>query len=270
MATLKPDLSGQFFNVIQEPLKAGDYFDVQYNIQNTGTAHAAPSSVNFYLSTNNIISSADRYLGNALVSDINAGSNTGTLTKRLYLPGLGDSFWNSKGNGTYTIGMFVDAGNFISESNEWNNSNTGMLDKDDLNIYAKQTTVTVNIDRVKGDFDGLWNDSDFYSRVKIDGQTSLSPTVGGKNDLSPNWQFVKSGTLGRVPITIELWDSDPGYDDHVDIDPRKGDKNLHLTYDPITGSITGDKFGTRGRQIYSRGDGSDSDQGEIWFRVNHA
>ena len=167
--------------------------------------------------------------------------------------------------------MIVDAGNFVSESNEGNNSNTGEFkDYDQLPIYAKKTTVTVNIDRVKGDFDGWRNSSDFYSRVKINGQTSVSPTVDGKNDLSPNWQFKVSGTLGRVPITIELWDSDTGYDDHVDISPIRNDKNLTLWYDPITGSITGDKSGTRGQQIYSRGDGHDSDRGEIWFRVNHA
>lgn len=270
MTTSKPDLSGKYFNVVQEPRNAGQYLDVQYNIQNTGKASAAPSKVSFYLSTNSTISKYDRLLGSAYIKDLKAGQNTGQLNKRLYLPGLSNSFWNTKGNATYTIGMIVDDGNYIKESNESNNSNTGMFkDKDDLNIYSKKTTVTVNIDRVKGDFDGWRNDSDFYSRVKISNQTSVSPTVSGKNDLSPNWQFKTSGTLGPVPIRVELWDSDFGSDDHVDINKRAGQKNLSLSYDPITGKISGDAFGSKGQQIYTKGAG-DSDSGEMWFRVSHS
>ncbi|HBB30782.1 MAG TPA: hypothetical protein DDZ80_02255 [Cyanobacteria bacterium UBA8803] len=270
------DLSGEYFNVNPEPLNAGDYFDVEFQVQNTEVHRAGAFNVNFYLSTNNTISAYDRYLGSYLVNSLAGNSDTGTLRTRLKLPWAGDSFWNNIGDGTYYIGMIVDANNNIRETNEGNNTSTSWLnDHDDVPIYnTQQGWVTVTINRVKGDFDPIWNDSDFYSRISIAGQEWRSPTKGGSNDYRPpNWYFTKWVTGSTVPITIKLYDEDgPSWlnpDDHVDIDPRWGDKDLHLTYNLSTGQISGDVYGSQGQQIYARGAG-DSSRGEIWFTVNRS
>lgn len=268
------DLSGKYFDVIQEPLKAGDGFSVNYQIQNTGVGTAAASTAKFYLSKDNVINSSDYFLGSAFVGSLASNTSTANLTQYLALPGAGNAFW-SGGDGTYHIGMVVDGNNNVSETNEANNASTGEFkDFDSLSInYTKLNQIKVNINRVAQidnlDPDPIFtNRADFYSKVTIAGVTQSSPTVDGKDDVSPNWEFIQT-TGGRVPIKIELWESDSGSgDEHVDINSRRGYKDLNLTYDPLTGAIYGDSYGSRGQQIYSSGAG-DSDRGKIWFTIDH-
>ncbi|ACB54144.1 putative peptidase [Crocosphaera subtropica ATCC 51142] len=147
---------------------------------------------------------------------------------------------------------------------------------------APTTWVTVTVNRVKGDFDpgkerrlgrGLRRgDSDFYTVLSIDNQPEWrSPTKVGSNDyIPPDWQLIRFTENPIVPITIRLYDQDKGPfnpDDHIDIDWRSGDKDLHLTYNWLTGEITGDLNGFQGEQIYASG-GGDSQVGEIWFTIS--
>ncbi|MFB2980004.1 CARDB domain-containing protein [Microseira sp. BLCC-F43] len=268
------DLSGKYFDVIQEPLKAGDGFSVNYQIQNTGVGTAAASTAKFYLSKDNVINASDYFLGSAFIGSLASNTSTATLTQNLTLPGAGNAFW-SGGDGTYRIGMIVDANNNVSETNEANNASTGEFkDFDSLLInYTKLNQIKVNINRVAQidnlDPDPIFtNRADFYSKVTIAGVQQSSPTIDGKDDVSPNWQFIQTAG-GRVPIKIELWESDTGSgDEHVDINSRTGYKDLNLTYDPLTGAIYGDVAGSKGQQIYSYGAG-DSDRGKIWFTIDH-
>jgi hypothetical protein len=267
------DLSGDYFNVIQEPRNAGDSLQAQFRIRNSQVNTSGDFDVKFYISTNDYISTYDRYLGSYQVNSVAGNSTSGLFTKTLRLPPKGDSFW-SKGDGTYSIGMIVDGNNEVAETHEYNNSNLGEFDDYDSlrinNTRGKWVTVTIN--RLKGDFDGWLNDSDFYSRVSFDsnpystGNWSRSPTIGGDNDISPNWTFRKYVTGSTVPITIQVYDSDSFLtlgDDHIDIDPSGG-RDLNLSYNVNTGRITGDLSGYRGWRMYSR------DKGEIWFTVNHS
>lgn len=141
---------------------------------------------------------------------------------------------------------------------------------------AVSPVITVNINRVH-QIDNLDTDpivttdrADFYSQVTIAEETRRSDTVGGKDDALPNWRF--TGTAhNSVRIVIRLYDEDGGLaggDDHCDINPRPGIKDLSLTYDLNTGRISGDATGTRGNPINVRGAG-DSDKAEIWFSINH-
>lgn len=129
------DLSGKYFNVVTEPLDAADTFNVEYQLQNTGPGKAAASTAKFYLSTNSTISTADYLLGSATVNSLAAGASTAIATKSLTLPSATNTYWDTIGDGTYYIGMIVDANNSVSETNEANNSNTGLLkDRDDVII----------------------------------------------------------------------------------------------------------------------------------------
>lgn len=268
------DLSGQYFNVNPEPLKAGDYFDVDFRIQNSEVNSSGDFDVKFYLSKNKTISGShpyDRYLGRYSVSNVYGNSTSSTFSKRLRLPSLGDSYWD--GDGTYYIGMIVDANDEVKETNEFNNDSTAWLDDyDDVRINnTRGARVSVKINRVKGDYDGWLNDSDFYSRISIGNSTWRTPTKGGSNDYRPpNWVYSRYVNGTTVPIAIQLWDSDgflTGKDDHVDIDPKVGYKDVNILYNLRTGRITQDVSGYKGWNLYSRGE---SGKGQIWFTVNQS
>ena len=275
--TRSPDLVGTQFNVVQEPLNAGNFFDVNFTVRNQGFDNAGSFNINFYLSTNRTISQFDRFLGWSFINGIWVN---GTIRggQRLQLPAMNDPFW-STGDGQYYIGMIVDANNVIRESNESNNRNTGLFN-DFEDVFIGQTrsrAVIVEVNRVKGDFDPgrriqgpRRGDSDFYTVLSIDNREWRSPIKGGSNDYEPrDWRLGIITTNPNVPIVIKLYDDDRGPfndDDHIDIDFRPGDKDLHLTYNWITGQITGDLNGLRGQQIYARG-GGDSQVGEIWFTI---
>ncbi|MEQ8975153.1 MAG: CARDB domain-containing protein [Coleofasciculus sp. C1-SOL-03] len=131
------DLSGLDFDVTSEPLDAGDSFDIDFDISNTGSS-AGAFDVSFYLSSNNTISTVDQFLGSTTINGL-AGNSTGSFTTSLNLPGVNHSFWDLYGDDTYYIGMQVDSGADVTESNETNNSNVGFLfDYDDVAINNTQ------------------------------------------------------------------------------------------------------------------------------------
>ena len=84
-------------------------------------------------------------------------------------------------------------------------------------------------------------DGDYYSRIIIDGKKKVSKEITGE-DFRPNWTFTQNVPINKktIPISIELWDSDWGHDDHMDISPRKTTTNLHLNYDLVTKKWSGD------------------------------
>ena len=131
------DLKGTYFTSAK-PLNAGNNFNINFSIQNSGNTSAGAFKASFYLSTDSTITTSDYYLGVSDISSLSANGSTGVLTKNLNLPVAGDYFWS--GNKTYYIGMIVDSGNAIAETNESNNANTGNgLDYNDVSI-----TIPIN------------------------------------------------------------------------------------------------------------------------------
>ncbi|CAL1125489.1 unnamed protein product [Cladocopium goreaui] len=118
------DLRGTNFNVVQEPLEAGDSFDLQFTVQNAAAGNAGPFSVRFYLSSNSLINSSDRLIGQFSFNGL-AGNSSQANSVNLTLPT--DAILYGNGDNTYYIGMIVDAGGAVAESNENNNSNRGEL-----------------------------------------------------------------------------------------------------------------------------------------------
>jgi len=127
------DLVAKFFDLIQEPLVAGESFDVQFEVENTEAGNAGEFSVDFYLSTNDWFSTNDKFLNSYQVNSLPGNNTTGKITINLDLPPFDDSFWGE--NGTYYVGMIVDEENQVTETNEENNLNQGkFIDFDDVNV----------------------------------------------------------------------------------------------------------------------------------------
>jgi Ca2+-binding RTX toxin-like protein len=169
--TQQADLAGTDFNVLPEPLNAGNNFSVDIELENSGLANAGPFDVSFYLSTNDTISTSDLLLDTVSFTGLGANSS-GTFTANLALPGINDTFWN--GDGTYYIGMIVDSGNAIAEIDESNNSNVGfLLDYDDVAINNTELSGTEDRDVLTGTQSndtlfGLRGDDDLFGNAGND------------------------------------------------------------------------------------------------------
>ncbi|MBN2475981.1 MAG: pre-peptidase C-terminal domain-containing protein [Pirellulales bacterium] len=118
------DLFGAAFDLPgSEQTAAGSTLDVAFQIGNGEADPAGSFDVDFYFSTDNVIASTDYHLGTYRVDGLSGNSATGTLTKRLALPPVGEPLYH--GDAWYYVGMIVDAGHEISETDEGNNRSTG-------------------------------------------------------------------------------------------------------------------------------------------------
>jgi hypothetical protein len=133
-----------------------------------------------------------------------------------------------------------------------------------LSMY--KVAQTDNLDKL----DALGSDkADFYVLLWINGKDmgrskNVSSDVG-----ETGWIRNLSSANRYVKIRIRLMEDDggaEGEDDHVDINPAKGKKDLDFTYDTRTGRIYGDVNGRRGVNIHAAGEG-DSDRGQLWFKI---
>jgi len=174
--------------------------------------------------------------------------------------------WDTKG--TYSVGLRV-----TDSQPSGPGGIIGPLDTDTkyttvVITEAPPKTVTVTIIEVGAidtmDSIGPLSAADFYARVSIDGfSLPDSPVRSNDDDIYPRWSFSRLVSKTKVPIHIEIWDSDwPLSDDHVDINKDPNHRDLDLFFDTATESITGDL--TYG---YSKGGGGDGNRAEIWFNV---
>jgi len=118
----KADLTGSYFDS-DEGLKWGQDFYVDAGIANKGTARSIGSTVSFYLSNNDIISTGDYFLGSRNVASVGAGSAYGLSNHKLTLPSNIPSRFTATDD--VFVGMIVDSGDVVDESDERNNRNQG-------------------------------------------------------------------------------------------------------------------------------------------------
>jgi hypothetical protein len=184
----------------------------------------------------------------------------------------------------------VDAGEVLatsSHNSNWNEAINKNLDAGDyfVQVYRysgqsnyslklaeslPQVQFTINQVQALNNPDSGWfgDDADFYSRLQINGTSLSSGVVSNSNNISPNWTFTQSVTGRYVSLEVELWDSDGGLagaDDRIDIDPAAG-QNLNITFDVVTGAITGDVLGNRGQLLNLAG--ASGDRARMWFTVD--
>jgi pimeloyl-ACP methyl ester carboxylesterase len=158
----KPDLIAEAFNS-DENLKWGQSFDVSFRVKNIGNASAGSSWARIMLSSNDNIESSDRNLGWVKVNSLAPGQSR-SFTRSLTLPSSPPSGFTS--NDSVNIGIRVDDyRNYVSESNEGNNSNRG-LGKD-------RDAVTVSAANAKPDLVGS------YFKVQDTGQWGQTLNTSG-------------------------------------------------------------------------------------------
>ncbi|NEP61235.1 MAG: S8 family serine peptidase, partial [Symploca sp. SIO2G7] len=186
--TQLPDLVGRNFDILQEPLNAGDSFSVDFTLQNSGDIAAGAFNVSFYLSTDNNITSSDYLLDTASVSGLSDLSFV-NLTQNLTLPGVNNSFWN--GDGTYFVGMIVDSGGTVTESNENNNSNVGLL--------LDYDNVVVSVDDAYEENDTIATAYDLSNQE----QTWLSNIAGLGLQADQDWYRIDV-TQGYENLVVDL------------------------------------------------------------------
>ena len=93
---------------------AGDYISVSYTIKNNGTTLAGGSYTHFYLSTDSTYDGGDTLLNYDYVNSLPAGSNTSNTVYMTIPSGTSD--------GSYYIIAYADGWNYVTESNENNNT----------------------------------------------------------------------------------------------------------------------------------------------------
>src|ERR1051325_902749 len=121
---LLSDLAGSFFDA-PSPTGPGSTINVTYQVSNTGGPDTPSFHVDFYLSNNQAIGGGDIKLGTGADLTVAADSNSGHQTKSVTLPAANDPFWATTTGGSYYLGMIIDTGNTVSETDENNNANHG-------------------------------------------------------------------------------------------------------------------------------------------------
>jgi len=161
-------------------VSAGAAFDLNFALTNTGNTDAGSFKVAFYVSTDNkydpatdrlLTSSNDPnttfyYTVNSLLAGaINSFSLNQANNNELILPGIADSFW-SQGNGTYYIGMVIDA-----DPNNPTTVNTGVIDEvDELNNYSTGTPTDLGANYAAVNLTGA-------NRVDLQGEGAFSAST---------------------------------------------------------------------------------------------
>jgi hypothetical protein len=132
-------------------------------------------------------------------------------------------------------------------------------------LLVKHLHAIDNLD--KGDMFGK-NRADFYAMVDVNG-TTYKTNIMAKDDGSPWWKIPMDRRNRISHIHIMLMDDDGGFegkDDHVDINPRPGRKDLEFKFDRMTGRIFGAVAGHLNETFVSRG-GGDDDKGIMTFVI---
>lgn len=122
-----------------------------------------------------------------------------------------------------------------------------------------------NVDQ--GDMFGA-NRADLYALVTVNG-TAYKTKVVAKDHAKPNWQIPLDMSKRLNTITIQIMDDDGGFerrDDHIDISPIAGKKNMSFTYNRATNELSGEASGKALSRLTYVGKGDD-DRAQITFRV---
>jgi C1A family cysteine protease len=152
-----PDLTCTSISLSSENWVIGSSITADVTDANIGEAAASWNNTDLYISTNNVINSSDTYLGEVHFSDI-AASETSTQSITFTAPSLAD--------GTYWIGVLVDASNNVVESVE-------------ANSFTRNGTITLSQN-------GLPD-------ISID-PTALSSILGPNRTLSQNLTISNTGS----------------------------------------------------------------------------
>jgi hypothetical protein len=112
------------------------------------------------------------------------------------------------------------------------------------------------------------NRADLFALVIIN-KKSYKTEIMSKDDGEPMWKIPLDMSRRYSNIHLSIKDEDGGLegkDDHIDINPRGGQKDLIFTYDRYTGKIWGAVKGKAHGTIMATG-GGDDDKASISFAI---
>lgn len=116
-ASAKPDLTGASFSgTLPANANIGTSFNVDNGVTNLTSVVTGAGTVGVYLSTDATITTADRLIGSWTFSSVGANTTLRNLTRVTIDP--------TTAPGTYYVGIYVDSGNVLAETNETNNAKT--------------------------------------------------------------------------------------------------------------------------------------------------
>jgi len=261
----KPDLVGTNFELDLGILNLGDV-QASFTVRNAGQSAAGGFYVGFYLSENSYISTSDVYLTRRYVSSLAAGANyNGTITLS---PDTGDPF---AGDGTYTIGMYIDYSGLVAEADEGNNRNEGPgLDQAPAS-YGKKIFLSdfehgdgamqIINDTAWAPEDGLWHST--TRRGAEAGHSGTHSMYYGRYDkLGGDWDYDIGDSAGvfytkrielpdePVALTINYWSEVEASTSY--------DLILVQVYDPETGIY---------HRVLEKGSGLVGDTGGAWVQA---
>ena len=200
----------------------------------------------------------------------------------------GDLLQASRKTGTVNDTVYSDrliAGDyFLRVTNSSTVSSTYDLDLKGTPITKANFGVTIERIKAIDDLEG-WGrgEADLYAMTTIAGEEKAFHDINlhDDDDITPNFNFTKDVdiTSRYIPFTIKVFESDGGgllssSHEHVDINPLKGQKDLTLSYDTLTGRVIGNELSAyrvyqEGESITIYGSG-DSDRGMVTFKVNYS
>ena len=184
----QPDLIGTNFDSL-EPLEWGQSFTVDYTVKNRGIVNAGSSVVEFYMSSDDQISSSDYYLGSYTIPGIISAGTLRDLTKILSLPTTPPTGFTATDD--VYIGMIIDANNDVAEYDESNNRNVGLgLDKDLVGLVLRTTIFSEGFE---GAFPGSWAVGDADSSGTPAYWDKVNSTFGNEGTLSGSWKGYVAG-----------------------------------------------------------------------------
>lgn len=131
-----------------------------------------------------------------------------------------------------------------TQSSGWPNRSSGL--SADVEVIIKRFAIYGKFDQRKSQ-----SAPDVAASVEIDRQRLHNPggSLQNHNEGAPNWSFKRATAAKEIPITIRLYDRDinwsllaKGSDDSIDINPRKGRRQLRLLLTPKSNncSLKGD------------------------------
>lgn len=117
--------------------------------------------------------------------------------------------------------------------------------------------------------------ADFYAKVTVDGQSFTEAMQLDRASVSPAWRIFKfiPAAASSTGVHYELWDEDGGMrgdDDHCDINPTAGKKDLDFTFSVANHMLTGDISGIHDREtnaVQSDGRKPDKDRAVVQLYV---
>lgn len=173
----------------------GQSVDVAFDITNNGDRDAESFDVAIYASTNSYISSLDTLLTTVRVYGIGAGQTFHSGNLNVALP----SDFTIPDTGMH-IGIVVDSGSEVSESDEYNNSNTGVDTDSAVIVKLSRPDLQGGSFNVLADRLAPGQSTEVHFQVANTGETAsgkFSVTVYASNNL---WISEYDTALGTVPV----------------------------------------------------------------------